>query len=645
MNSLVDGMTGAASPVHEQHHGLTSARLESGLTRLALGSAALALLLVGCLLNGVNFWQGRNELLAAVRVEAESVAALAAPALHSGDRRALATVLNNVQGSKRVLHATVLDSRQQIIAESAIKTTDTAAAPRSYRVEVPVTEGSSTLGTLRIEVASGPLFQRVTTFALITLLAITFALVLSYFLAVGVRRRIVQVEQQLFDLAYMDSVTGLFNRHAAGKHLQDYVRMARHSGEGFAVVTLDLDNFKTINDTLGHHIGDVVLRTIAERMQSVLQPGARAYRFGGDEFVIICPDIKGFHDPRCYGLLARHALTGSAHIQGFEINLSGSIGVARFPHDGTDADEVVRASDMAMYAAKSQSKNGMVIFDSGMRQASEQRIAIESELRHALRNGELRLHYQPVVTVQGGALVGVEALVRWLHPQRGLLHPGAFIDVAESSGLVVELGGWALAEAARQIVRWDAEGMQPVQVAVNVSARQLVAGVLVQQYRDAVAASGCDPSRLEIELTEHSLVENFEQSMLMLSELRDLGVHIAIDDFGTGLSSLSYLKRVPIDKLKIDRSFIRDLPHDRGDVVIVGAALSMARSLGLRVVAEGIETDMQLQALRRMGCEFAQGYLFSKPHEAEFIAAWARLRGDAQSHGDRAVGLGLTDTG
>jgi EAL domain-containing protein (putative c-di-GMP-specific phosphodiesterase class I) len=317
-------------------------------------------------------------------------------------------------------------------------------------------------------------------------------------------------------------------------------------------------------------------------------------------------------------------------MSGVEITLSGSVGVARFPVDGDDAETVLRASDIAMYAAKTRARNSVVVFDPALRSASERRMRVEQELRQALRDGQLRLHYQPMVDAHSGALVGAEALVRWEHPVRGLILPREFIDVAEQTGLVVELGAWALGEAAQQLVRWTNEGLS-LWVAVNVSARQLRGGVLARQYREAVTLSGCDAQRLEIELTEHTLIENVEENLRILTELRDLGARIAIDDFGTGLSSLAYLKRLPIDKIKIDRSFVSDLPSDRSDSAIIAAAASMARVLGLRVVAEGVETAAQLQAVCALGCDLAQGYLFSKPMDAALFAAWARL------HEPRAV--------
>jgi diguanylate cyclase len=267
-----------------------------------------------------------------------------------------------------------------------------------------------------------------------------------------------------------------------------------------------------------------------------------------------------------------------------------------------------------------------VVYDARLREASEQRLRIESDLRAALRDGQLVLHYQPIVDLATGAVVAAEALVRWQHPERGMVPPGEFIDAAESTGLIVPLGGWVLEAAARQLAAWRAQGFMDLRVAVNVSARQLRGGRLLQQYRDAIAAAGavCTPGCLEVELTEHTLVEDVDDNLRLLGELRAMGVRIAIDDFGTGLSSLAYLKRLPIDKLKIDRSFVAGLPDERGDRAIVAAALSMARALDLRVVAEGVETTAQRDALREMGCDLAQGWLYGRAVPADQFAALLR---------------------
>jgi diguanylate cyclase (GGDEF)-like protein len=551
-----------------------------------------------------------------------------------GDRDSALETLGSLRRTASVVRATLYDGHGRLFAEFSRArgaAPPVAGGSTGYHFEhgslviFELVQGKGmAIGQLRFEVTLQSLYARSALFALITGVAALVALLLAWLLAVGVRRAVDRVEQRLDELAYRDPVTGLYNRHAAGEHLQLNVRDAQRQGSGFSIITLDLDDFKQINDTLGHEVGDRVLQLVAGRMAGLLQPGARAYRFGGDEFVVVCACPDGYAEPRRYGALASRLLTGSTFINGVEVALGGSVGVARYPVDGETAEEVLRASDIAMYAAKTRGKNGVVVFDPALRAASEKSMRVEQELRQALRDGQLRLHYQPIVDTHSGRLLGAEALARWQHPELGLIAPHEFIEVAERTGLVVELGAWALGEAARQLVRWANDGLE-LWVAVNVSARQLRGGVLARQYREAVAVSGCDPESLEIELTEHTLVENVDENLRILTELRDLGARIAIDDFGTGLSSLAYLKRLPIDKIKIDRSFVSDLPSDRSDSAIIAAAASMAGVLGLRVVAEGVETEVQRQAVSALGCDMAQGYLFSRPLDPALFAAWARL--------------------
>ena len=607
-------------------------RVAGGLMRLAMGAAGLALVLVGIVLNTVNYRMERAALAQQMQTQAQVIAENASAALMFGDHRVGQELLVSLKNSQWVERAVLLDADNTVFADylrqgvvkapQFIEQEGVSYWPNALVVNLPISLNGREVGAIHVDVTLQPLMRRMNQFVLVTMLSIVVAMLATYLLANGVRRRVARIEHRMYELAYIDPVTQLFNRHAATEHLLEYMQQGKKHGSGFSVVTLDLDDFKAINDSLGHKVGDELLRIVAGRLGAVLKPGARAYRFGGDEFVVVCPCPEGLRDPMRYGLLVSHALNGSVSLEGIDVQLTASIGVARYPQDGEDVNAILRASDMAMSDAKAKGKNSLVVFNAELSIAAGKRISLENELRRALRNNELRLFYQPIVDMRDGRLIGAEALVRWLHPQHGLLNPAAFIDLAEETGLVVELGGWALREAAWQIAQWDAQGMAAIRVAVNVSARQLATGVLVKQYRDAIAATGCEPLRLEIELTEHSLVEHVENNLAMLKELRDMGVSIAIDDFGTGLSSLSYLKRLPINKLKIDRSFIKDLPQDAGDVAIVGAALSMARALNLSVVAEGIETDVQWRALQRMGCDLAQGYLFCRPCEPKLLFEW-----------------------
>lgn len=616
-----------------------SGSLAGRLTRLAMLASALALLVAGGALNLATYMMGRQALERQTLEQAQVLAAnLSAPAAF-GDAQAAGETLHSLDGLRAVGRATLYDSQGRVLAQYRRDggTPATASMPTAVGqpfgarlvhqdgwlvVSQPVELGGRTLGLTVLEVNTAPLLERSLLFGLITLAVGAVALGMAWLLAVGVRRDVARVEQRLDDLAHRDPVTGLFNRHAAMSHLEALVAHGRIHGGQFSVVSLDLDDFKLINDTLGHAVGDAVLVQVARRLQAGLRPGGRAYRFGGDEFVVICPCPEGFSHPALYGQLARQALAIPPLPESPELQLSGSVGVARFPQDARDVAGLLQASDIAMYMAKQRGKNQLAIFEAAMRERTEQWLQIENDLRGGLRRGELRLHYQPVIDLVSGQVAGAEALLRWEHPQRGWLLPGDFMAVAERSGLIVDIGGWVLEEAARQWVRWRDQGLGTLNLAVNVSPRQLRRGVLAQQFEQAIQRSGADPRHITLELTEHSLVEHIDSHLALLEQLRQRGVSIAIDDFGTGLSSLSYLKRLPVSELKIDRSFVAGMTENGGDATIVGATLAMAKAFGLTVVAEGVETEAQRGELAALGCEFGQGYLFSRPLDA---AAFVRL--------------------
>jgi diguanylate cyclase (GGDEF)-like protein len=480
-------------------------------------------------------------------------------------------------------------------------------------VRAPIMHDTRLLGHVELVLGMQSLRRESGFFALTSLGAVVVALAVAYGLARGVRRAIDRTEAQLHELAYVDPVTGLHNRRAAKEQLQACIARHAASGAGFGVVLLDLDDFSTINDSLGHAAGDEVLRTLARRLSVTLRPGNQAFRFGGDEFIVVF-DTDGTPEPsRQAGAAAQLALSSSVQVGGFEIQVRGSAGIAEFPRDARTESELLGAADAAMYSAKHAGKNAVAVYDEQMTDASRERLRTESELSRALANGEFALAYQPIIDMVNREMVGVEALLRWHHPQRGTVSPAVFIPVAESSGLIVELGRHVLELATRQIAAWEAEGFGDFYVAVNASARQLRDGLLLEQVSRALATSGADASRLEIEITEHSLVDDHDVAVRTLVSLRGLGVRVAIDDFGTGLSSLAYLRRLPIDKLKIDRSFVRELPRNEGDAAIVTAITSMAHTLGLRVVAEGIETAAQREYLTGLRVDFGQGYLFGRP--------------------------------
>jgi diguanylate cyclase (GGDEF)-like protein/PAS domain S-box-containing protein len=438
---------------------------------------------------------------------------------------------------------------------------------------------------------------------------------------------------QLAHRASHDALTGLPNRGLFLDRLDHALDRARRSHRTLAVMFLDLDDFKLVNDTRGHDVGDLLLVALTPRLRAALRPGDTIARFGGDEFVVLCEELA---DPDDAQLIARRiadACRGPVMIGDREhvITISVGVVVVSDPAPATPS-QVLRDADAAMYRAKDSGKGQIEIFDEGMRARLMERVAIEGSLRSALERDELRLAYQPVIALGQGRIVGLEALLRWQHPHRGLLQPDDFIPIAESSGMIVEIGEWVLEQACRQAAAWrDAATPhgRPVRISVNVSPRQLARGDLAVTVGRILHETGLEPGLLELELTEQMLSDDIEKGIDSLAELKALGVRLVLDDFGTGYSSLSYLRRLAIDALKIDRSFVEDLGRGTADGAIVGAVLSMAGALGLGVTAEGVETQAQLTRLREHGCEYAQGFLFCHPTSAEDVTELLRAADQA----------------
>jgi diguanylate cyclase (GGDEF)-like protein/PAS domain S-box-containing protein len=421
-------------------------------------------------------------------------------------------------------------------------------------------------------------------------------------------------EQQVLRLARYDGLTGLPNRNMFGDELERTLAKARRAGTRFALFFIDLDRFKNINDSLGHGAGDQLLKVMAARLRALLRESDLVARLGGDEFVVL---LEGGVEPA--------AVAEPVQIEARSFQVTGSIGISLYPDDGEDAATLLKHADAAMYLAKDQGKNNYQFYTAQLALHSAQQFALEADLRAAIDREELQLHYQPKVQVGSGELVGMEALLRWRHPQRGLLAPGEFIALAEDCGLIVPIGRWVLHAACRQVRAWRDAGCAVPRCAVNLSARQLVSETLVDEVAAALRSTRLDADALEVEITESVLMADPERANRTLQGLHALGVHIAIDDFGTGYSSLAYLKRFPAQTVKIDRSFVSGLPDDRDDAAITQAVVAMAHSLALEVVAEGVETDAQLDFLRRLGCDGAQGYLIGRPMPAAQLQQ--RLRG------------------
>ena len=439
----------------------------------------------------------------------------------------------------------------------------------------------------------------------------------------GVGRDVTEValaELKVQELACFDSLTGLPNRNMFFTELDRTVARARRQGQGFAVCYIDLDRFKTINDTMGHAAGDELLKTMAGRLRGALRETDLVARLGGDEFVVVLEGGGGAAEISGVAQKMLAAIGQPLTLQGCGLDVTGSIGIGVFPDDGEDAAALLKHADAAMYLAKERGKNNVQFYTAELADQAARQFAIETELRSALVRDELFLHYQPKIDIASGAMRSVEALVRWAHPQRGLVLPGDFIGLAEERGLIVPIGRWVMQAACRQMRDWRSAGLAAPSVAVNLSARQFASETLVADLLDALTAYGIAASEFEVELTESVLMADPERASVVLAQMHAMGVRISIDDFGTGYSSLSYLKRVPAQTVKIDRSFIRGLPEDKDDAAITQAVIAMAHSLGLVVVAEGVETDAQLQMLRQMGCDEAQGYLLGRPMSAADLA-------------------------
>jgi diguanylate cyclase (GGDEF)-like protein/PAS domain S-box-containing protein len=424
-------------------------------------------------------------------------------------------------------------------------------------------------------------------------------------------------ETELEFQANNDALTALANRSLARDRLKQAIAYSGHEGNPVWVVYIDLDRFKPINDTLGYQAGDKLLVTIARRLQTVVLESDTAARFSGDEFALILSERQG--RPLTTEILRRvlDVVRQPLIIDGHEIVMTCSVGVAVYPHDGPDADTLIQHADLAMFRAKEEGNDRFRFFTPTMNEQAVHRLRLESDLRNAIEREEFILHYQPQIDAQTGALVGAEALVRWQHPELGILSPMEFIGIAEDTGLITPLGEWVLRTACRQAKAWQHQGIGQFRMAVNMSACQFSQSGMVSTVASIIEETGIDPQFLEIELTESVLMTNVDRAIGTLTELKQLGVSLTVDDFGTGYSSLAYLKRFPIDMLKIDRSFVRDVANNLNDEQIVVSIISLAHNLSLKVVGEGVETKEQIAFLQRHGCDVMQGYFFGVPMPAE----------------------------
>ena len=430
-------------------------------------------------------------------------------------------------------------------------------------------------------------------------------------------------------LAHFDQLTGLPNRTLLNDRFRYALSLAQRSGETLAVMFLDLDHFKDINDTLGHHVGDQVLMEVAKRLKTSLREEDTLSRQGGDEYIVILPGS----DADGAALVASKLIEVVAQpcqIEQHELIVTPSVGIAIYPHDGQSLELLSKNADTAMYRAKREGRNGFRFYTPEMQTHSARNLKLANVLRHALERHELQLHYQPQLSLQDGHIVGVEALLRWEHPEMGMVSPVEFIPIAESTGQIIQIGEWVLRTAARQLKNWMDGGMLPMTMAVNLSAVQFRQNDLPELVNRILDEEKLPHHFLELELTEAAAMDNPRAAINVMDKLHEHGIRMSIDDFGTGYSSLSYLKQFNVYKLKIDQSFVRDITDDPGDRAIVTAIINMASSLGLQTIAEGVETASQLNFLRLQGCNEVQGYYFSKPLTAKQFEAFAAKNKDAR---------------
>ena len=517
--------------------------------------------------------------------------------------------------------ATVLASREAIVIEDLAK--ETRFEPDAMLVDAAVVSGIETrvliggapVGILGVYGTRPRQFQDG---------AVNFVQSIANIVGVALERR--EAEKRLAHRALHDALCDLPNRLLMKERLGIAFAQAARSKRRVAVMFIDLDRFKSVNDSLGHDLGDQLLREASRRLLSRVRTVDTVSRHGGDEFTVILPEID--HEEAAARIAQQFidALSEPYRLQQHEVLISATVGIAFYPDNGVDADTVVRNADAAMYVGKEHGRNRYQFYSTEMNARAHERLSLEADLHRALARDELRVHYQPQVDLETGAVIGIEALARWSHPRRGNVPPGIFIPIAEQTGLISAIGSWVLATASAQHARWVADGLPVGRIAVNVSAPQFHQPAFVAMIRHSLAAADLDPSRLELEVTESVVMQGADLVERKLVELSQLGVKLSIDDFGTGYSSLGYLKRFPIDRLKIDRTFTSGVPHDSSSCAIAHAIVGMGRSLKLEVLAEGVETEVQADWLRSIGCETAQGYLFARPMPADECVKFLKER-------------------
>ena len=595
------------------------------LSKLHILALGFALLMASVCLILVEYASLRSSLAAGVEVQMRIVAGNSVGAMMFKDNAAADEILSSLSASSDIDAAALYDASDARFAEYTrvqvqpeFQTPTTADDPkhkaglRHIDFWQPVVYAGNRIGMLYVRANLTKLYRQLAWYIATTSMVMLMTLFAAAILLGRLQRAVVHAEERVGYLVNYDTVTHLPNRYAFNQRFQSLLDEAKATQSRLALLVLDLDDFKLINDTLGHHVGDSLLRVVAQRLMSVVRHEDVIYRVGGDEFAMILSHAEDVERVEVIAQKFIHALAEPLVVDERNFYIGVSIGASIFPDDGNDVAHLLRDADAAMYHAKSRGKNNFQMFSEEMHHKSSTRLNLESELRIAMEQQQFELHYQPQVDLISRKLVGAEALIRWRHPTRGLLYPNDFIPIAEETGLIGSIGNWVLRTACQQAKSWQEQRFRPIRVSVNLSGRQFREDTLVESITTILHETEMDPDMLELEITESVLMDNAETTVARLRELRAMGMHLAIDDFGTGYSSMAYLKRFPVERLKIDRSFIRDIPQDSDDVAITVATIQMAHSLKLEVVAEGIETLAQTEFLCDQRCDVGQGFLFSQ---------------------------------